>query len=153
MTVEPGIVTFIGSNHAVRGLNPVFHNLVLSGATVALESTAQVTGNLTVNSGTLQGPEWLEVIGATGTVTTSSSLVEKLRIVAGDHTVSTSRIGELELTGGSMHLPNGALVIVEQVARLIGGELTFDTSSGTLDTLDVNGDVEHIGTVCSQSST
>ena len=151
-TIEPGVVTFVGTNQAVSGFNPVFHKLVIAGATVALESTTQVTGDLTVNSGAIQGPEWLEMSGAVGTISTNNSLVEKLRIVAGSQLGSTSRIDQFELVSGSLHLPNGTLFTVEQVARLIGGELTFDNSSSTLDTLDVNGDVEHIGTVCSQSS-
>lgn len=150
--VEPGITEFLGTNQVLRGANPVVANMSVNGPTLSIESATEVRGNLTLVNGTTTGPEWLEVVGD-GLITTSANVVEKLRVVSGVNKVTTSRIDELELLGGSLEITNGAVVTIDDVVRLVAGELKFDTTSGFIDVLDVNGNFEQVGTVCSASTT
>lgn len=151
LNVAPGNTEFLGTAQTVRGANPTAHNLTVTGTILTVESSLTVSGNTTLSNATTTGPEWLELIGD-GLVTTGASVAEKLRILSGDNSITTSNVGELELLGGKLSVSNGALVTVADAARLVAGELAFDTTSGFQDTLDVNGDFTQVGTVCSAST-
>ena len=152
LNIAPGITEFLGTAQTVRGANPTAHNPLVSGTTLTVESSLTVSGNLTLSNATTTGPEWLELIGD-GLVSTGSSVAEKLRLLDGNNSITTSIIAELELLGGKLLIPNGALVTVSDAARMVAGELAFDTTSGFIETLDVNGDFTQVGTVCTASTT
>ncbi len=147
-----GTVFLQGGDATIGGPSPRFRLLTVNAGNYTLATDVEIVGTLDLNSGSLMGPSWLELLGTSAPVSTGANLVQRLRIAGGANTIVTSRVNELELLNGSLELLDAATLTVQTEARLIGGELAFAPAGGNFDTLRVNGDLTHSGTTVGTTS-
>ena len=137
--LSQGWVRLDGGPATVGGAAPRFGRLSLDAGVKTIASETRIEEALRSQGGSTAGPEWLVIEGAVEPVVSSANLLHRVRVAAGTVPFATSLVGELELTGGQLHLNDAATLTVQGDVRLLGGVLSFDSTVGNLDVLDVGG--------------
>ena len=148
-----GWVELDGQAQTVSGADPRFARLELDSGVVTIESETRISKALISTGGSTTGPEWVVLVDTTQPVSTGANLVHQLRVAAGLVRFATSKLGALEIAGGTLHINDAANVSVTGAATLTGGTLSFDTTVGNFDILDVDGPFTQTGTVVGSTST
>ncbi|MDF1798308.1 MAG: hypothetical protein P1V81_03960 [Planctomycetota bacterium] len=147
-----GWVYLDGGDAVIGGSAPTFRRLSLVSGDYSVETETLVSGTILSSGGSTSGPEWLTMIDSTQPITTGTNVLGRLRILAGTVDINTSRVGELELAGGELLIRNFVTLTVEGDANLLAGTLSFDTTVGNYETLNVLGSVTQTATVSGTSS-
>lgn len=144
--MDSGWVRFKGSGE-LTGVNPHIRRMRLESGIRTILTDVEVSAELLSVGGATDGSGWIEMVGATQPVNTGANLIKRLRVVSNTIDFFTSRVEELEMTGGILRIRDGRTLNVDGNAVLTGGQLASESSGGTQRGLDIAGDCSILGAV------
>lgn len=121
-------------------------NLRIVGGTCTLLTPVSVDLGLAATGGTTTG-DWFEMVGTNTTLdgpASGGSALARVRVTGGTCVADAGVIGDLEITGGILSVPENKTMTVTGNAELLAGQLQFSGSSAAV--LEVQGNVHYVGT-------
>jgi len=148
-----GWVNLDGGNASIGGANPMFKRLRLVSGIKSVNTDTLISGTIASSGGSTAGTAFLDCTANVLSISTGSNLLNRVRVSGGLIPFSTSRIGDLEITGGELRINDAITLTVDGNADLIGGTLSFATAGGSADTLDIAGNLTQTGTIAGTATT